>query len=86
MVLFITCKSAFLEMEDFILSGNYPVWLSNGALSKAETEELRHNNIDLSVLSYEVDTSDLIVLDCAISTIKEHHFGQNIWVQINNEN
>lgn len=85
MVLFITSKSAYLEMEDLILSGKYPVWLSEGSLSKSETEELWNQDIeDLSEFSYTVDTSDSGSLNCAVSTIKEHHPGENIWVQINN--
>lgn len=87
MVIFATTKSAYSEMESLILSGNHPVWLTCNVLSDQEYEELwNKKGIDVSVLSYEVDTGNKADMDCAMSTIKEHHAGQNIWVQILNEN
>jgi len=87
MVIFATTKSAYLEMENLILSGNYPVWLTSNVLSDQEYEQLwKEKGVNASVLNYEVDTGCKADMDCALSTIKEHHAGQNIWVQIQNGN
>lgn len=87
MVIFATTKSAYLEMEKLILSGDYPVWLTSNVLTDHEYEVLwKEKGINTSVLNYEVDTECKADMDCALSTIKEHHAGQNIWVQIQNEN
>jgi len=40
MVIFATSKSAYSEMESFILSGDYPVWLTSNVLSDKEYEML----------------------------------------------
>lgn len=86
MVIFATTKSAYKEMESLILTGLHPVWLSNGVLEQEDIEELWAKGIDLSVLNYEVDSSNTEDIDCALSTVKEHHYGQNIWVQFENKN
>lgn len=86
MVIFATSKSAYSEMKDLILSGKYPVWLTCDVLSEKEYEALWKSGVNASVLNYEVDTESSDDMYCAMSTIKEHHAGQNIWVQIQNGN
>ena len=85
MVIFITSKSAYSEMKSLILSKEHPIWLTCNVLTDEEYEALWKSGVNASVLDYEVDTENRDDMDCAMSTIKEHHFGQNIWVQINNE-
>jgi hypothetical protein len=86
MVIFATSKSAYSEMESLILSGKHPVWLTCNVLSDKEYETLWKSGVNASVLDYEVNTENLEDMHCAMSTIKEHHLSQNIWVQIDNEN
>ncbi|WP_133471640.1 hypothetical protein [Paraglaciecola marina] len=86
MVIFITSKSAYSEMESLIVSGKHPIWLTCDVLSEKEYEALWKSGVNASVLDYVVDTENIDDMSCAMSTIKEHHAGQNIWVQILNEN
>ena len=87
MVIFVTTKSAYAEMESLILSGDHPVWLTSNVLNSEEYEDLwKNKGVSVSMLNYEVDTENEADMDCAMSTIKEHHAGQNIWVQVLNEN
>ncbi|WP_196159275.1 hypothetical protein [Reinekea sp. G2M2-21] len=81
MVLFITSKSAYEEMKVLIHTGNHATWLASGILSNDEIEKLWELDLDISVLDYVVDTSDEKDLECAMSTIREHHPGKNIWAQ-----
>lgn len=85
MVIFISSKSAYEEMSELIYSGLYPVWLASGILSDEEIESVRSKDINLSVFFYDVDTSNSVDLECALTTIKEHHPGENIWVQYLNQ-
>ncbi|EGG92973.1 hypothetical protein IMCC1989_1958 [gamma proteobacterium IMCC1989] len=73
-------------MKEILLSAMHPVWVSAGVLQEFEIENLLNKGIDVSVLNYAVDTENRKDVECAISTIKEHHFGENIWVQIENKN
>jgi len=84
MVIFITSKSAYSEMESLILTKEHPVWLTCNVLTAKEYEALWKSGVNASVLDYEVDTENKEDMHCAMSTIKEHHLGQNIWVQIEN--
>lgn len=85
MVIFITNKSAYLEMENLIQTGNYSVWITANVLKQNEIEELWRKNIDLSVFDYEVDPNNKEDLECSLDTIKEHHPGKNIWVQFKSD-
>lgn len=86
MVIFITSRSAYSEMKSLIASGMYPIWLTCDVLSEKEVEVLLKSGVNASVLDYAVDTENADNMSCAMSTIKEHHVGQNIWVQVLNEN
>ena len=71
-------------MKVLVFSGDHAIWLASKILSNAEIEIIWEKDIELSVLDYDVDTSDPKDLECAMSTIREHHPGQNIWVQYQN--
>lgn len=86
MVIFITSRSAYEEMKELVLSGNHAIWLASNILDDAEIDSIWEKDVELSVFNYEVDTSEQEDLECAMSTIKEHHPDQNIWVQYLNEN
>ena len=77
MVIFVTSKTAYSEMEHIILSGKHPVWLTCDVLTATEYEALWKGGVDASMLNYEVNTSNEGDMHCAISTIKEHHPGKN---------
>ena len=82
MVIFVTTKFAYAEMKNLILSGDHPVWLTNNVLNSEEHEDLwKNKGISVSMLNYEVDTESKADMACAMSTIKEHHAGQKIWVK-----
>lgn len=84
MVIFITKIEAYSEMEEAILKGDHPVWLSYGVLEQQKIELLWSNDIDLSVFDYKVNAADTQDLECALDTIREHHPGQEIWYKREN--
>ena len=82
MVIFVTNKSAYADIQALILTGRHPVWLSAGVLTQQQIDVLWAKDINLSVLDYAVDTANVDAMNRALSTIKEHHVGHSIWVQI----
>lgn len=79
MVIFILTKEGFNEMEPFIKTGKYPIWLNDGILSQVETDLLISENIEVSYFNCVVDIEDEEALAEAIFTVAEHHPGERIW-------
>lgn len=79
MILFILTKEGFNEMEPFIKTAKYPIWLNDGILSQAETDLLISENVEVSYFNYVVDIEDEEALAEAIFTVAEHHPGERIW-------
>jgi hypothetical protein len=61
------------------LEGKFPVWLGAEVLSHGEIAILRRRGFDVSVFSYAVQTPEDI--ECAVSTLREHHPDQPVWVE-----
>ena len=81
MVIFITSNSAFLEMKDLISSGEHSVWIAKNTLSESDLNFIYELDIEYTLLDSEVNTHDTDELQCALSSIKEHHYNEHIWVQ-----
>jgi len=81
MVIFITSNSAYLEMKGLISSGEHSVWITNNTLSESDLNFIYELDIEYTLLDYEVNTQDANDLQCALSSIKEHHYNEHIWVQ-----
>ncbi|MEH6344821.1 MAG: hypothetical protein V7785_07045 [Bermanella sp.] len=81
MVIFITSKSAFQEMQATILTLKHPVWCASDVLTLAETNELYKAGVELSVLDEEVNIETQLGIDSALEIIREHHPEQEIWVE-----
>jgi hypothetical protein len=79
MVIFILTKEGFKEMEPFIKTGKYPIWLNDGVLGQVEIDLLISENIEVSYFNYVVDIEDEEALAEAIFTVAEHHPGERIW-------
>ncbi len=78
MVIFITNKAAYQEMQDTIKTLEHSVWCAAEVLTLEQTNELYKAGAELSVLDYEVDLANQAVLDEALETIRVHHPDQEI--------
>jgi hypothetical protein len=85
MVILITTTSAYIEMKDLILSGKHSIWFSEGVLKSGDIDILREKNIDVSAFNYQIDSTKMEDIECGLSTIKEHHPNQGVWVQLDYE-
>jgi hypothetical protein len=61
------------------LEGKFPLWLGTEVLSHGEIAILRLRGFDVSVFNYAVQTHEDI--ECAVSTLREHHPDQPVWVE-----
>lgn len=57
------------------------LWISAGVLTPAELSELRMQGFGVTSLSAEIHAGDREPVADAISTIKEHHPGEPLWVE-----
>lgn len=55
--------------------------ISAGILTSEELSELHGRGFDVSDFDYEIHPGDLDVVADAISTIKEHHPDELLWVE-----
>ena len=68
--------------ESFMtLNAGDALWLSAGLLTADELREMRGQGIKVTDFDYEIAPGDFDTLDDAVSTIKEHHPGQPIWIE-----
>jgi hypothetical protein len=57
------------------------LWLCTDVLSENELVALRQSGIDVSVFNYKIESHEAGVLAGAVETIKEHHPGEQLWVE-----
>ncbi len=57
------------------------LWLCAGILSDEEVSTLWQSGIIVSVFNYTIDSHETDALAGAITTIKEHHPGEQLWVE-----
>lgn len=55
------------------------VWCGTNALSEAEFAKLERSNV--TRLTYSLASADKATIQRALSTIKEHHPGERIWIE-----
>lgn len=79
MVIFVLTKEGFEEMEPFINTGKYPVWLSGGVVEQDGIDSLISDNVDISYFDHVVDLEDKEAIAEALCTIAQHHPGERIW-------
>ena len=63
------------------LNAGAALWLSGGLLTAAELSEARDRGLKVTDFTHEIRSADLEALADAISTIKEHHPGQPLWIE-----
>jgi hypothetical protein len=69
--------------ESFMtLNAGAALWLSAGLLTADELREARDRGLHVTDLSYEIGPGDFDTLADAVSTIKEHHPGQPLWIEV----
>jgi len=67
------------EILDIAKDKRLHVWCGADALSEAEFEQLPFDR--LTRFDYTLADADTLTLEDALSTIKEHHPGQRIWIE-----
>lgn len=55
------------------------VWCGADAIS--ESEYAQRKGARLSRLNYDLQDADLLLLQDALQTIKEHHPGETVWIE-----
>jgi hypothetical protein len=55
------------------------VWCGADALSEAAFEKLERANV--TRFTYSFMNADKATIECALSTIEDHHPGESIWVE-----
>ena len=63
------------------LSPGAALWLSAGILSSRELRDLRARGHSVTDFSYSIDQSDPEAMMDAVSTIREHHPHEPLWVE-----
>jgi hypothetical protein len=64
------------------LSSRAALWLSAGVLTADELRGVRGQGLNVTDFDYEIAPGDFDTLADAVSTIKEHHPGQPIWIEV----
>jgi hypothetical protein len=68
--------------ESFMtLNARAALWLSAGLLTSDELRHARDRGLNVTDFDYEIAPGDFDTLADAVSTIKEHHPGQAIWIE-----
>jgi hypothetical protein len=57
------------------------LWLSAGVLTAEELRALRAEGANVSDFNYTIDHNDHEAIAGAVETIKEHHPGEQVWVE-----
>ena len=79
MVIFITTREGFRELESIILTGEYAVWVGAGVLSDEELDSIRDTGVHVTNFLYAVDLKNQEVLDAALENIALHHPNERVW-------
>jgi hypothetical protein len=68
--------------ESFMaLNAGAALWLSAGLLTAEELSRSRDRGIKVTDFAHEIRSDDLDALTDAVSTIKEHHPGESVWIE-----
>ena len=59
-----------------------PLWVSAEVLSEGELAALRKSGVEVSDFNYKIEPHEKEVVAGAVETIKEHHPGQVVWVEL----
>jgi hypothetical protein len=57
------------------------LWLCDGVISDEELVELRGSGVNVSVFDYRIEPHETDILFDAVETIKEHHPGEQLWIE-----
>ena len=80
MIYFVHSRESY---DQLVVSTAWPpsaLWVSLGVLEPSELAALRASGIAVTDFSRTIDPNDAMALADVISTIREHHPGQVVWV------
>jgi hypothetical protein len=63
------------------LNADADLWISGGVLTAEELTQLRARGLKITDFTHEISTSEPDEIADAVSTIREHHPGEPIWVE-----
>jgi len=81
MVFFALTRQGVEGFRQLSPSGGAPLWVSGGILTLEELSELRERGFNVTNFSSEIYPEDQDAVADAISTIKEHHPNELLWVE-----
>ena len=58
------------------------LWVGAEVLSEEELAALRKSGVDVSDFNYKIELHETEVIAGAVETIKEHHPGETVWVEV----
>jgi len=58
------------------------LWVGAEVLSEGELAALRESGVDVSDFNYKIELHEREVIAGAVETIKEHHPGHAVWVEL----
>lgn len=81
MVFFAMTRQGVESFRQLSVDSRASLWISAGILASEELSELHGRGVNVSDFDYEIHPGDLDVVADAISTIKEHHPDELLWVE-----
>jgi len=81
MVILITTKDGYNELEPLILAKKHPVWIASNVLAESEVQNLRQRGVDLTTYDFDAITVDCDSIKNCIEDISLHHPNTRIWIE-----
>jgi hypothetical protein len=63
------------------LNADTDLWISGGVLTAEELTQLRARGLKITDFAHEISSNEPDEIADAVSTIREHHPGEPIWVE-----
>jgi hypothetical protein len=63
------------------LNADADLWISGGVLTAEELTQLRARGLKITDFTHEISSNEPDEVADAVSTIREHHPGEPIWVE-----
>lgn len=79
MVFFLINRQGYADFMAIQVVGA-SLWVSAGVLEAHELQSMRASGINVTNLSFRLNTDERSAIEHALDTIREHHPGEAIWV------
>lgn len=82
MVFLVCSRGGYDQLLDLLGKSPSPLWIGDGVLDPGEIQELRDTGVNVTNFARPVDPTKHEDIVSAVDTIKEHHPGQTVWVEM----